>query len=350
MFTLREHCKKMNMEDVIVNTALVKLNEIPDVEGIWGKDIPVNIADDLINEIDGTVEITILNEVKTFIIEVKKELRTYQLPDIFKKAKIYENFLIIAENIFPKIKEQLRENNIAYIDTQGNAYIKTDRNLIWIEHDKKTEKGNNVRNRAFTKTGIKVLFLYLHDKEWINRPYREVAEMAGVALGAIPPVINGLKQLGYLVNIDEKRYQLVNKEELLNKWAEAYGEKLKPTLKIGNFFLNNVSINNWRDINYKDEDILWGGEPAADLLTNYLNPEKLTIYTTKTTKELMIDFDFYPDENGQIAVFQKFWNFPGENQNAIPPVLVYADLINTNDSRCIETARLIYDKYLRENL
>lgn len=338
------------MEDFIVHTALAKLKEIADITGTWNDNIPYNQVNNTIKDIDGIVEINIMDEKTTFFTEIKKELRNYQLPGIFDKAKKYERFLLIAENIFPKIKEQLREKNIGYLDTKGNIYIKTDKNLIWIEHGKQLTKEKKIPNRAFTKIGIKVLFLYLLDQEWLNRPYREIAENAGVALGTVPPVIAGLKELGYLVKVDKKRLRLIKKEELLNKWAEAYGEKLKPKIKVGNFMQDTKSMNNWREINFNDDKTLWGGEPAADLLTNYLNPEKFTLYTARNTKELIINFHLLPHKNGQIAVYEKFWKLTGGNQKTVPPLLVYADLINTGDSRCIETAKIIYDRYLRENL
>ena len=31
---------------------------------------------------------------------------------------------------------------------------------------------------------------------------------------------------------------------------------------------------------------------------------------------------------------------------SVPPALVYADLLATGDSRCLETAEIIYDRYL----
>lgn len=338
------------MKDYIAHTALAKLKEITDITGTWNINIPGIKVNNTIEDIDGIVEINIMGEKTIFFTEIKKEFRNYQLPVIFNKAKKYDRFLLIAENIFPKIKEQLHKKNIGYLDTQGNMFIKTNKNFIWIEQGKPFTKEKEIPNRAFTKIGIKVLFLYLMDEKWLNRPYREIAKNGGVALGAIPPVIAGLKELGYLIKVNQKRLKIVNKEELLNRWAEAYGEKLKPKIKVGNFMPDTKTFKNWREIDFNNDKTLWGGEPAADLLTNYLNPKELTLYTAQNTKELIVNYHLLPDENGQITVYEKFWNFPCGNQKTVPPLLVYADLINTGDSRCIETAKIIYDQYLRDNL
>ena len=39
-----------------------------------------------------------------------------------------------------------------------------------------------------------------------------------------------------------------------------------------------------------------------------------------------------------------------ENLHVVPPLLLYADLMNTNDRRCIETAQKIYDEFIQNNL
>jgi hypothetical protein len=37
-----------------------------------------------------------------------------------------------------------------------------------------------------------------------------------------------------------------------------------------------------------------------------------------------------------------------ENKRVAPPPLIYADLIETGDARCVETAHMIYERYLKK--
>ncbi len=90
-----------------------------------------------------------------------------------------------------------------------------------------------------------------------------------------------------------------------------------------------------------------GGEGAGDILTRYLKPAELIIYTLEQQKELIKNYRLVPDENGNIKVFQKFWKHDEVNYNVAPPLLVYVDLMNTHDPRCIETAQKIYEEYLQ---
>jgi hypothetical protein len=56
------------------------------------------------------------------------------------------------------------------------------------------------------------------------------------------------------------------------------------------------------------------------------------------------------DPQGDVEILDAFWNFapPDEHRGIVPPLLVYADLLATGDDRCIEAARLIYDRYLAQ--
>jgi len=327
--------KKINT----IQTAIDNLKKTSGFKATW-KDVTKG-------DTDGVLTIVINNKKLAFDAYVKTELRYHQLDAILNKTE--KRFIIIANKIFPKIKDYLREHRIAYLEANGNVFIDYKETYIWIDSNKPLQEQKVKTYRAFTKTGIKLVFLYMLDQEWLNRPYREVAENAGVGLGTVPVVITALKELGFLVPVDE-RMKLVRKEELINKWVEAYGEKLKPNIKLGNFMLDIESIKDWKRIELGDANTMWGGEPAADLLTNYLNPEEFTLYTRQNIKELIKNYHLLPQENGQVAVYEKFWKFPMNNQKTVPPLLVYADLINTGDNRCIETARIIYEQYLSKNI
>ena len=51
-----------------------------------------------------------------FNTEIKQELRDYQLPKIIEQAMRFTPLMIVANRIFPKIKEELRLNEIAYLE------------------------------------------------------------------------------------------------------------------------------------------------------------------------------------------------------------------------------------------
>jgi len=325
----------------IVHIAIENLIKTAEVDGNW--------TEQTNQELDGVLTLFIGNGKVAFNAEIKKELRNHQITQLEYYARKYPPFMIIAGRIFPKIKEELRKLKIAYLEANGNVFFDVNRYRYHIEANIPFQTPKEKQNRAFTKTGVKVLFHFLINPELINLPHREIAEITGVAHGNIAYIFNGLKENGFLARLNKNTFQLMNKKELLDKWMVAYKETLQPTLEIGRFrFANEENFTHWRNINLREGETWWGGEPAGDLLTDYLRPGELTLYTTETRNELIRNYRMIPDQEGDIKILRQFWKneFITENQNRVPLLLVYADLINTGNNRCFETARIIWDKYL----
>ncbi|WP_316826357.1 type IV toxin-antitoxin system AbiEi family antitoxin [Pedobacter miscanthi] len=302
------------------------------------------------NDLDGTVDILINNNKEHFTVELKKELREYQLPKLIYYKQIYKPLMVIAERIFPAMKEKLRNAEINYLDGAGNIYIRTKRVTIWLDGFKHEEPEKPVTNRAFTKTGLKMVFYLMLHREAINMPQRILANATGVALGNVKNVISGLEEAGYVLQIGQKRQVLQNKRALLERWIAGYGETLKPSLHIGNF-----KLPTGRPLEYFNNNLIepgktiWGGEPAGEWLTGYLNPEIWTIYTVEKRNQAMVKWRLIPATEGPIQAYDKFWQDDAADVHPYAPeLLVYADLLLTGDPRCIETARMIYDKHLKD--
>ena len=331
------------MTTEIVYIALENLRKNTHIMGEW-KDYAIGKD----NGIDGEIVLNIDNQKIRIFTEVKKALRNHQLYQIEEMANANKPFLLVAEHIFPKIKEELRRREIAYLEANGNIYLKEPGIYLWIDNQKPIQQEKEQVNRAFTKTGLRAIYHFLLNEEIVNYPYREIARMAEIGLGNVNNVMNGLKQAGFLIKMNKDEYRLVNKKELLEKWMVAYEEKLKPALRIGNFrFLKEEDQKNWKALPIDRDKTFWGGEPAADILTNYLRPEILTLYTEENRNDLIKHYRLIPDEKGKVKVYKKFWNYYNANWNTVDPILVYADLMNTGDGRCMETAQKIKNEFLQ---
>ncbi|WP_348811292.1 type IV toxin-antitoxin system AbiEi family antitoxin [Flavobacterium maritimum] len=300
------------------------------------------------NAIDGKLFLNLNKHNIALYAEIKKELRNIHLAKIEELAITKNPFIIVAQRIFPKIKEELRKRNIAYLEANGNIFLNNDEIYLYIDGNTPIELKNKTTNRAFTKTGLKVIYQFLI-KDCINNTYREIAELTDTGIGTLNTIFNGLKEEGFLIQLTKNELQMENKKKLLDKWVMEYEKRLKPTLAIGTFrFLNKDDFYNWKDIPLKKGKTIWGGEPAGDLLTNYLRPEEFTLYTNEETSALMKNYRLVPDLEGNIKVFKQFWINEQENTNTVHPLLAYADLMNKGDRRCTETAQKIFDEYLQD--
>jgi hypothetical protein len=327
-------------ENNIIDTAIENLKKNYHLEASWKHTHN--------KQLDGLLDIIVNNTKLEFIIEEKQELRNHQMAKIVEMAKQHKPLMIIANRIFPKIKEELRHNEIAYLETNGNIYIKTNNTFLWLDAQKPLQYEKENANRAFSKTGLKIIFHFLIDNNLINMPYRDIAKKTEVGLGNINYVVNGLKEMNFLFQQNKEVKKLNNKTELIDKWITAYIEKLKPSLKIGNFrFLKEEDFANWKKINLRNQESWWGGEPAGDLYTDYLHPQELTIYTIETRNDIIKNYRLVPDEKGNVKVFKKFWTHYPVNDNIAPPLVVYADLMQKNDRRCTQTAKKIYEELIQ---
>jgi len=301
--------------------------------------------------VDGKITFRAEGLKLTFHASIKHELRNHQLLQISHLADRNEPLILIVNHIFPEIKEELRKRKIAYLEANGNIYLHHNSIIIWIDTNKPIQSKKGKNNRAFTKTGLQVIFHFLSDERIINKTYREIARKTNVALGNINYIINGLKDLGFLVKLDKNNYKLLKKKDLINKWMDAYFERLKPSLEVGTFcFQSQEDFTNWKMIQLQKGKTWWGGEPAGDLLIGGLRPAELTIYTDEPRNELIKNYRLIPHEKGNVKVYKKFWNFGKETNAFVPLLLVYADLINANNKRSQETAIKIYEQLLQSNL
>lgn len=323
------------MKNEIVNLALENLKKETGITAKWKKR----------SDIDG--EITLMKEGLQlhYFVEVKREVRPHQVDQLLKYRQQYDNLMLIAEHIFPRVKKELRELNIPYLEANGNIYLKHDPVWLWFDTKPPLNLKKDTSNRAFTKTGLKVLFYLLQDKNNVNNPQRVIAENTGVALGNIPKIIDGLKETGYLLQLDKKTFTWDKKKNLINRWINEYETTLKPQLLIGQFHLER----NWKKFDIDNELETWGGEPAGDILTNHLRPEELELFTRRNRVDFIKKYRLKPVESGELKLYEWFWTSLQPTSTA-PPLLVYADLKLKNNKRCNETAEMIWNEYIKPNL
>ena len=287
-----------------------------------------------------------------FTVEVAPIVNKTKLGIIKNRLKGLDNIpLLITQIANNDTTEFLKNLDINFIDTAGNAYINVPPLYINIKGQKLTqlvETKQAVDNKITTKVtgtfqtaGLQIIFALLCNPKLERNPYREIAEMANVALGTVHTTMKVLENHGFL--IDKK---LINKKELLKEWILGYPEKIKPKYFAGKYQTENQEFIRTTDFKYFGA--LLGGETAAAQITNYLRPLIHTIYIGDKIGEFVLRTRLKKNPNGNVEIVKKFWNFADDNEikNIVPAILVYTDLITTGDPRNIETANIIYEREL----
>jgi len=259
--------------------------------------------------------------------------------------------LLITDYLTPPVAERLRELRQQFADAAGNAYLEGPALLVYVVGRKPPPaRARTTAAKTFTANGLKVLFALLCDPPLAAAPHRTIAAAAGVALGAVPAVLRDLQEAGHLL-IAEKNRRLNTTKRLLDEWALAYARLLRPKTKTATY--NTPHFDTWKDWQIDPDQAQWGGEPAAHLLVRHLKPGVLTLYAERLPPKLVLEQRLVPaglpSSTPHLEVRKPFWGkalVADTRANTVPPVLVYADLLATGDGRCIETAQMIYDRYL----
>jgi len=290
-----------------------------------------------------------------FLCEVKNAVTTANVGNIAHRLSALaltekRPVLLIAKYITPTVVADLATNGINTLDCAGNCYIRYEKDGKIIFHlANKGEKNTLATEKpypAFQEAGLKVIFYLLQDALNINNPYREIHNATGVSLGAIKKVIDVLAERNFILLANGKRI-LKNKNTLFNLWVENYNQVLKPKLLLGKMtFRTDEQRRKWPAMALPD-GMYWGGETGANMVDAYLEPGAFDIYTDIPAANLLKTGFVRADDNGEIRIYRKFWKWETENR-LVPLILIYADLMGSGNSRCMEMAERLLNHELKD--
>lgn len=287
-----------------------------------------------------------------FIVDVKPEISQGNKGIVLqqlKDASREENLpvLLFTKYIPSTIAKSFVEEGINYIDASGNCNIRQNTLLLIIEGKKIERLPKTNQPRAFQEAGIKLIYSLLTEPDNINKSFRELSEQAQISLGSVSTIIQELTDANFILKTKSKRV-LKNKKELLQRWVIAYNDVLRPKL-----FLKRMSLTdkteyaNWSKLklNTISAKTVWGGECAANKMTQNLTPANFTLYTHATWQSVGKSLKLIPDENGKVEIYRLFYD--EKEKDTVSPLLVYADLMGSGDSRNIEIAEIILNNELQ---
>lgn len=273
-----------------------------------------------------------------------------KIPNDYKQPDKDVRCLYVTINATPKMLEVAKLPDINILDCAGNCniqYQQKNGNIVFMIVNKGEKPVEYITAKAypiFLEKGLKVIFYLLLDKKNVGRPYREIMDATEVAIGTVKNIIDGLIYQQF-VRVEKNKRFLINTDRLLMLWATNYGQNLKPKLIQTRFtFRNEENRRNWENL-VLPTGMVWGGETAAALTDGFITPGEFTIYTNAPAATLMKTGAVIPDADGEIAVYQKFWT--RTDVRTVPAALIYSDLMDTANGRCIEAAKKIKENELK---
>ena len=329
----------LNSKEEILQKAIEALKESFDIKASIKKEIGQAMND----EIQMNFVLDSKKVIKNYHLEIDKPRSTFIGQLALKQKQMSNKIMLVTDFVPPTVADKLRELNISFFDANGNAFFNEPEFYIFISSRGKTLNVSSPKpSLIFQASGLQLLFVLLSIPNAENKPYRELAEMSGVSLGTVSEVMNALTAELYLVKQAEKR-TLFRKDFLMKRWVQSFAEILRPKLSERQFESENVDLE---EAFLAKIRACWSGEVAADMMTGYLSPTKTLIYAKDLSLRLLINkYKLRRVVKGSIKLRQKFWNF-NKDYILAPPLLVYADLLATAESRNLEAAQIIYDEHL----
>jgi len=281
------------------------------------------------------VWVNLVSEIKPAATEtIKNQI-------LIQKQRI-PNLLLVTRYMNPTLADDFARDDVEFLDTAGNVFLHRLDFYVYVKGNKPAAVPRDLAPvRPFQPKGLKVVFALLCDNDLLNRTYREIAELTGVALGTLAFVIKDLQLLGFLIR-KKRGNVLTNKAGLLKRWVAEFNERLRPKQFIVRY---RADQDWWVNAKLPPNIAWWGGEVAAARITEYLRPEFTTVYTTyDNVHDLAIRYRLGKDDQGNVEILEKFWThtIKGFEKNVVHPILIYADLLARADKRNIETAKMIY--------
>ncbi|SLE82737.1 Uncharacterized protein conserved in bacteria (DUF2186) [Mycobacteroides abscessus subsp. bolletii] len=303
-------------------------------------------------------------EILTLLLD--KATKTVMVPfsglsyeDALEVKKQKPDALFIIHRILSDLEHaRWASSGLNFIDMAGNLFIRAKGIYLRIEgkqqvlkalksggettpaHNKLAEIG-----RAFSISGLKVLFVLLVEPDSLNWTVAKIATTAHTSTGTVSTVFKALESEGYLA-IDGRYRKMRHQRNLQRRWIEHYISTLKPSLK--SRWVQGLNPQEWR-IEVSEGRVpgaIMGGENALALKTGMIAPITTLFYGQPPWKEITTAYRLKTAEEGNTELREIFWEpHVLTPDRVVPDLLIYADSVATRDSRQIEIAQNWMDAY-----
>jgi hypothetical protein len=241
-----------------------------------------------------------------------------------------EGTLFVSEYVNAKTADALRRRDLQFVDANGNMNLLNDNWLINIQGRRagpRTRPERYASENLFSPRRAQVIFVLLTWPQLMDAPLRDVSAAAGVSLGLAQSTVVALKE-----NHRMWPAQSDGRERLIDAWVAAFPAGLAPSLRLRQFRAENFDL-------FFGDGLELSGEAAR---SSGLRPNRATVYVEHLDDTLVMANRWRSDGPHNLTVRRKFWRAPwGPDEDGprdAPPLIVYGDLISSDDPRLQEAA------------
>jgi hypothetical protein len=317
------------MNDQLLNAILVNLEALPQLNCVLEKRVSKPTLKLTVSNSNASIDLKIV---------VLSKIVPAQIPALKLQYDAEPETMFWAAYISTKARTMLQTAQIPYADTAGNVFLGKDTLYISIDKGTSDRQQLTTGNRAFSPTGLKVVWQFLLNPELLQASYRTIGAQAGVTIDTVSKVIKALLAEQYILRADAKKYNWNRLPNLKTEWLTQFNRVLRPKLQQKRFrWLDQPSLEKI-DL---PEGALWSGATAANERGSQLIVDQWLIYSPSPFTPLMKNLRLVPDPQGPVKVYERFWEGENDPEGLVPDLLLNADLVNEGTPRYLEAAQNI---------
>ncbi len=311
------------------------------------------------DEADGLLALETPTGTQEYLVEEKRTHLTREIVDhlatrIRTGKPGRPPWILFAPYVGAGMAERLGRYEIQYVDRAGNCRVQVGNRYLALVEGRRPPEGNRAKKGIGTRPeGYKFLFDLLARPDLVGDPVRKIAEHAGVGKTTVADLLRRLHDEGIIFDVRGRR-QLLDRQELLNRWITGYATVLRPRLLLGRYRTRDVdpkTLEERVEATLGDEMAwAWGGAAAAMRLVGHYRGRDTVLHVGDQVfeKDLPRRLGALPADDGELIILRvpTPTAFDGAAPRTVHPLLVYAELLAMGKDRAREEAQLIYERHL----
>lgn len=248
------------------------------------------------------------------------------------------------EYVSPSMAASYRDQDMFYLDVLGNAYIALPGFRLDVQ-GRRMPKASDLKqlkpHRAFGYAGAKLVFAMLAMPEVVGWTVRDLADLGRVSTGTVNNTVQDLARNGFLVPSPSGR-RLRRTERLAELWMSSYLTRILP--KLEEVSLAGPEAQWWNPSNLP-EGALLGGGVALTTLGFDIVPAAALVYGQPPWGSIRKAGRLNREGQPNVTLREQFWDSRlNSSASVVPPLLVYADAMASDDPRQLDAAAELWEQ------
>lgn len=305
--------------------------------------------------LDGTLHLTVDGAEYAFAVEAKRSIGNAGIGPVVQRARTLAekgvSVVLCTTRVNEGVGQELRKASVGYLDLGGNAHLVANGLRVLVEGRRPVTRDKMGRT-GLRGTEARLLGVFLRDHDAGELTQQELANRAGIAIGAVGRARSRLTEMRILSRMDKRRWRVTDREKgmriFADGWAQVIRPKLDPVRYLATHGTHGPGVEDVLRVVRRNQDpapCLVGGEWAAAALTSSLVTEHATLHVTPGERRRVIEgLRLVPDSEGPITLLDRYgsldefafqWDLGGELAH---PLLVWAECLTVIDERVASTA------------